>query len=79
MSTFATVTSKGQITLPVVLRRQLGLQEGDQVEFVSDGTITTLKRVPSEENPFEKWAGRLGGSSTLHDAVLWQRELRDEN
>lgn len=33
MST-ATVTSKGQITLPAAIRRTLGLETGDRVEFV---------------------------------------------
>ncbi len=33
MST-ATVTSKGQITIPVDVRRRLGLESGDRVEFV---------------------------------------------
>jgi AbrB family looped-hinge helix DNA binding protein len=33
MST-ATVTSKGQITIPVDVRRALDLEEGDRVEFV---------------------------------------------
>lgn len=32
----AKVTSKGQITLPVALRRRLGLEPGLQVEFVED-------------------------------------------
>lgn len=38
----ATLTSKGQITLPVGLRRQLGLKSGDRVDFVTglDGTVT---------------------------------------
>jgi antitoxin PrlF len=30
----ATVTSKGQITLPVQIRRRLGLRPGDRVQFV---------------------------------------------
>ena len=30
----AKVTSKGQITLPVAIRRSLGLKEGDKVAFV---------------------------------------------
>ncbi len=30
----ATLTSKGQITIPVGIRRQLGLDAGDRVEFV---------------------------------------------
>ena len=34
----AKVTAKGQITLPVALRRRLGLEPGLQVEFVEDTT-----------------------------------------
>jgi AbrB family looped-hinge helix DNA binding protein len=30
------VTRKGQVTLPVAIRRRLGLQEGDKVAFVED-------------------------------------------
>lgn len=30
----ATITSKGQITIPVTVRRALGLHAGDQVDFV---------------------------------------------
>jgi AbrB family looped-hinge helix DNA binding protein len=33
MST-ATVTSKGQITIPVSVRERLGIEAGDRVEFV---------------------------------------------
>ena len=32
----ATVTSKGQITMPQVVRRALGLEPGDKVDFVPD-------------------------------------------
>lgn len=33
----ATVTSKGQITLPVQVRNALGLDAGDRVEFIEVG------------------------------------------
>ena len=33
----AKVTSKGQITLPVTIRRSLGLREGDKVAFMEQG------------------------------------------
>lgn len=38
MST-ATVTSKGQITIPIDVRERLGIEAGDRVEFIemSDG------------------------------------------
>jgi AbrB family looped-hinge helix DNA binding protein len=32
----ATVTSKGQITLPQAVRRGLGLEAGDKIDFVPD-------------------------------------------
>ena len=34
----ATVTSKGQVTLPVALRERLGITEGTKVKFILDGT-----------------------------------------
>ena len=44
MST-ATLTSKGQITLPVEVRRALNLTPGDKVDFVSteDGFLLVLR------------------------------------
>jgi antitoxin PrlF len=37
----STITSKGQITLPVEIRRHLGLDTGDKLAFVvdEDGTV----------------------------------------
>ena len=32
----ATVTSKGQLTLPKEIRQRLGVQQGDRVEFRTD-------------------------------------------
>jgi AbrB family looped-hinge helix DNA binding protein len=34
---FATVTSKGQVTIPVEIRRKLDIQPGTKLEFLSDG------------------------------------------
>ncbi len=76
MNAIATITSKGQITIPVEVRRQMGLIEGDQVEFHVEAGVTTLRRFVNGSNPFAKWAGRLGGLKSLKDAVEWQRDLR---
>ena len=50
MNQRATVTSKGQITIPVDVRRALRLEEGDQVVFeVDEGgnkPIARLRRAP---------------------------------
>ena len=32
----ATITSKGQITIPVAVRKQLKLEQGDKVVFIED-------------------------------------------
>lgn len=40
----ATVTSKGQITLPKEVREHLHLTEGDRVEFVIEGEGTVQVR-----------------------------------
>jgi antitoxin PrlF len=37
----ARITSKGQVTIPVDIRRELGVQEGDSLIFTSrDGVVT---------------------------------------
>lgn len=79
MKAIATVTSKGQITIPVEVRRQMGLIEGEQVEFQVEAGVTTMRRFMNDSNPFTKWAGRLGGLTSLHDAVEWQRDLRSDD
>ena len=33
----ATITSKGQITIPVEVRKKLGLKAGDRISFFEDG------------------------------------------
>lgn len=39
----ATVTSKGQVTIPVDVRRALGLAEGGPVEFIYEDGVVTLR------------------------------------
>ena len=47
----STITSKGQVTIPIEIRRRLGLRSGDRLEFLfgSDGeVIVRPKRVRLE-------------------------------
>ena len=56
----ATVTSKGQITLPKAVRDALDLVPGSEVDFAFEGNQILLRRkVPIES--FEKWRGHLRG------------------
>jgi antitoxin PrlF len=56
MTREAKVTSKGQITIPLEIRRRLGVREGDRVVFDTEGDAVTV-RAARKENPFEKWRG----------------------
>jgi antitoxin PrlF len=42
--TVTRLTTKNQTTIPVEVRRALGLKAGDQVEFSVDGSTVTLRK-----------------------------------
>ncbi|BCQ07076.1 transcriptional regulator MraZ [Mycobacterium heckeshornense] len=46
MDVAATVTSKGQVTIPKAVRDALGIQEGDKVIFRVEGDCALLARTP---------------------------------
>jgi antitoxin PrlF len=43
----ATITSKGQITIPVEIREELGLETGDRIEFVLNETSGHYEVIPA--------------------------------
>lgn len=72
----ATVTSKGQVTLPAKLREKLGLRQGDQIEFEQAGGEWTVKPVrPAEDNPFAEF---VGIAPLEEDVVTFWRERRGD-
>jgi AbrB family looped-hinge helix DNA binding protein len=78
MAPQSTISSKGQITVPLEIRRRLGLKEGDRVEFVVQGDWTILRPARPEKNPFEKYAGALPAFQSKGEINAWVRSLRDE-
>ena len=44
MSTVTRLTTKYQTTIPLEVRRVLGLEAGDRVEFQVEGTVVTLRK-----------------------------------
>lgn len=54
----ATVTSKGQVTIPKDVRDRLGIGPGDQLEFFeSEQGYVVQKRVVA--SPFDRYVGYL--------------------
>ena len=74
----STVTSKGQITIPREVRRRLGLNQGDRVEFVIEGERTVIRRERQEANPFERYIGARGALRDKEEINAWVRDMRDE-
>lgn len=56
--TKARLTSKGQITIPKLVRERLGLRTGDAVEFVEDAEGVHLRK-ELVESPFKAYRGFL--------------------
>ena len=74
----STISSKGQITVPLEIRRRLGLKEGDRVEFVVEDDRTIMRPAQPPVNPFEKYAGALPAFRSKDEINAWVRSLRDE-
>ena len=78
----AKVTSKGQITIPVDIRRKLGVKEGDKVLFLEErGRIfvmnSSMEALRKAQEAFAGEADRLGLRDEADVAALVS-ELRGE-
>lgn len=58
--TEVTVTRKGQITIPIELRRRFGIEEGSKVEVVEEGGRIVVRRQTSIFDLAGSGAGRSG-------------------
>lgn len=73
----ATITSKGQITVPREVRRLLGVRAGDRLMFESDGKSVRVRPVRSK-SAFCKYRG-IGNpqiGSGKKNITRWLRDLR---
>lgn len=59
----ATLTSKGQVTIPAFTRRAVGLEPGDQVLFVVEGERVTL--IPVSRRRLSDLKGALASSHSV--------------
>jgi antitoxin PrlF len=75
----AKLTSKGQITLPISLRKRLRIGAGDSVLFKAKGdeVVMVPQRRASVFEEFRGW-GTEGIGSSKQAILDWVRELRGE-
>jgi len=76
------VTSKGQVTIPVDMRRQLGIREGDKVLFINNGkniiiTNAAMAAFTELQAAFAGEAERLGIKNE-DDVVAMVKDIRRE-
>ena len=78
----AKVTSKGQITIPIDIRKKLGIREGDKILFVEEhGRIimmnSSMEALRTAQEAFAGEADRLGLTNE-QDVADMISELRRE-
>ena len=80
-----TVSSKGQISLPVSIRKELSIDTGDKLVAYTSGDVIMLKtlKVPSAEefeaslDEAQKWAASVGyEESDVNDIIKSVREKK---
>ena len=79
----AKVTTKGQITIPIAIRKRLGIKNGDKLLFVEkpEGIVVvnpTMMALEKIGKAFEGEAERLGLEND-NDVVAMIKEIRKEN
>lgn len=75
MSYEATVTSKGQITIPKAVRERMGLEQGEKVLFrFDDGDGARMVRVPADPMERLEAARERAPPLTTEPATLIERE-----
>ena len=77
MAKSSTISSKGQVTVPLEIRHRLGLKQGDRIEFVIEREQTIIRPARGPENPFSKYVGALPAFSGRREVNAWVRRLRD--
>ena len=58
------VTSKGQVTIPQVLRERYGFRPGTEIEFVPDGNTLRVVKTP-QGGRGQEIVERLRGKATI--------------
>jgi len=76
----STISSKGQVTVPLEIRNRLGLVTGDRIEFLIEGDRTVIRPSRDNPDPFEKQIGMLGPFPGGEEGIkAWISDMRDDD
>lgn len=78
MARSSRLSSKGQITVPLEIRKRLGVKAGDRLEFFVKDAQTILRPARNPDNPFLKYVGVLPAFSSIEQINAWVADMRDE-
>jgi len=56
----SSLSSKGQVTIPLEIRNRLGVVAGDRIDFVMEEGRTVIRPSRDNPDPFAKQMGILG-------------------
>lgn len=59
------ITSKGQVTIPVSVRKQLNLKPHSNVEFVVEGAVAFVRKVAAPAARGSRVVDRMRGRATV--------------
>ena len=69
------VTRKGQVTIPIKLRRKYGIEESSKVEIIEEDGKIVIKKLPS----FLDLVGSSAGKATVEEVKKMLDEMRAED
>jgi AbrB family looped-hinge helix DNA binding protein len=59
------ITAKGQVTIPLPIRRRLGLHPATEVEFEITGNAVRIRKARGKSGPGERLIGHLTGRGSV--------------
>jgi antitoxin PrlF len=75
----SSISSKGQVTVPLEIRKRLGVSAGDRIDFVIEGDQTVIRPSREDPDPFAKHVGILGPFPGGESGIkAWIDDMRND-
>ena len=68
----AILSSKGQVTIPLAVRKKLNLHKGSAIIFTIKGETATVTAKPKFSDYYGKFDGLAGGKDPAVEIAMWR-------